>query len=158
MRSGHVKSCGCLHRDTATVHGGVAGYVESKEYTAWKHMNHRCTNVRDPEWPNYGGRGIRVCAAWASDFGAFLSDVGHAPRGHSLDRINNDGHYEPGNVRWATSSQQSGNTRRNVIVDMGGMRECVEHAAKRIGVPPTTVRSRLRRGWSAHDAFYGRGT
>jgi hypothetical protein len=84
-------------------------------------MIQRCTNPRDPQWPNYGGRGITVCRRWRDSFIAFLADVGHRPAGRvggrsgfSLDRINNDGNYEPGNVRWATPQQQRRNQRKAI--------------------------------------------
>jgi hypothetical protein len=74
-------------------------------------MIERCTNPHDTDWKNYGGRGIAVCDRWRHSFEAFLEDMGEKPPGHSIDRINNDGNYEPGNCRWATASEQQHNKR-----------------------------------------------
>jgi hypothetical protein len=83
-----------------------------KEYFAWNDMKKRCLNPRHPKYPCYGGRGISICALWRNSFPAFLNDVGPCPdKRLSIDRINNDGNYEPGNVRWATSEQQHASQR-----------------------------------------------
>ena len=79
-------------------------------YGAWHAMRQRCSNPKNEQYRNYGGRGIKVCSRWAT-FWNFLEDVGNRPEGYSLDRIDNDGNYEPGNVRWATPLQQSNNRR-----------------------------------------------
>ncbi len=84
----------------------------TREYRAWASMKQRCHNPRTPAYPNYGGRGIEVCQSWRDSFEAFLADVGLRPSPkHSLDRIDNDGNYEPGNVRWANWDQQAANRR-----------------------------------------------
>jgi hypothetical protein len=116
LRGGITKSCGCLSRDTAiathTKHGHAAGAKLSREYTAWVNMRKRCSDQSSRHWKNYGGRGIRVCGAWESSFEAFLAAVGKSPgKGYELDRINNDGNYEPGNVRWATRAENIANRR-----------------------------------------------
>lgn len=84
------------------------------EYGIWKQMRYRCSRPNHAKFKDYGGRGISVCAEWVADFGAFLAYVGHRPtEGHSLDRYpNNDGNYEPGNVRWATATEQANNRRQ----------------------------------------------
>jgi hypothetical protein len=85
------------------------------EYTAWREMKRRCYTP-GRYFKDYGGRGIRVCPEWVNDFQAFFEHVGRRPSPeHSLDRKNNEGHYEPGNVRWATKAEQSHNTRRSKV-------------------------------------------
>jgi hypothetical protein len=110
LRNGDTTSCGCYHREVITRHGGSY----SVEYTAWQDMKARCTNPNDPYWEDYGGRGIRVCKEWQNDYSAFLAHIGPKPSPElSLDRIDNNGNYKPGNVRWATKKEQNDNRRQN---------------------------------------------
>lgn len=116
-----------------------------KEYAAWNHMNQRCNNPKHHAYKNYGGRGIKVCERW-SLFENFIEDVGFAPfPGHSLDRYpNNDGHYEPGNIRWATISQQQMNKRIN-----GGYNgRSLSQISLELGGNRTLITKRLRNGWT----------
>lgn len=119
---GLVKSCGCLKKEIFTKGGGPRKHGHtgkgwwSPEYQAWQHMKRRCYNPRVPGYKNYGGRGIAVCDEWREKggFEKFLAHVGPKPHPDlSIDRINVDGNYEPGNVRWATAKEQMNNTRRN---------------------------------------------
>lgn len=113
LRRGVARSCGCDKRSIGRrtrKHGGAG----TAEYRAWKQMVYRCNSPRCSVYGNYGARGIRVCQEWLGPDGylKFLAHIGQRPsRFHSIDRINNDGHYEPGNVRWATWSQQVRNRR-----------------------------------------------
>lgn len=112
------QSCGCLRysliREKVTKHGEarVRNGTVTTEYRTWTHIIGRCENQNDTAWPNYGGRGIAICREWRESFQAFLAHVGRRPApGFSIDRVDNDGNYEPGNVRWATKSQQALNRR-----------------------------------------------
>jgi hypothetical protein len=96
----------------------------------------RCTNTKNKRWKDYGGRGISVCQRWLDSFENFFADVGPRPSPqHSLDRYpDNDGDYEPGNVRWATRQQQNGNTRKNIYVRHQGKRMCIAEFARAVGI------------------------
>ena len=104
-------SCGCLLLEKITTHGLAGHYL----YQVWVSMVHRCHNPSSTAYPNYGGRGIRVHAPWRDEPAAFLDwidgTLGVRPEGHSLDRIDNDGNYEPDNLRWADGGTQSNNRR-----------------------------------------------
>jgi hypothetical protein len=108
LRRGVTISCGCIrNRGNRLKHG----MTKSKVYHAWANMKTRCSNLQRPEFSRYGGRGIELCERWMN-FENFLTDVGLPPSAkHSIDRIDNDGNYEPGNIRWATHAQQLANRR-----------------------------------------------
>lgn len=115
MMSGKTVSCGCHKAEQAairrTTHGQTSAGGRAPEYSSWANMHTRCENPNATHYDLYGARGIKVCGRWRS-FEAFLADMGPKPTpGHSIDRINNDGNYEPGNCRWATDSEQMKNRR-----------------------------------------------
>lgn len=123
IMSGYVKSCGCARLSTSKTrirkHGDSSS--KAKEYKAWQSMIQRCTNKKYRQWHNYGGRGIIVCDRWLNSYPDFLADVGRSPSPqHSIDRKENNGNYEPGNVRWATREQQNLNRRDTIFVTWGG--------------------------------------
>lgn len=97
-------------------------------------MIDRCERAGSNSYSNYGGRGISVCGRWRKSFACFLSDMGERPAGMSLDRINNDGDYEPGNCRWATVREQAQNKRSNVMVSVGGVTRCLAEWARETGI------------------------
>lgn len=153
LRGGRTLSCGCLRREVTRDRMRTHGMTGSAEYTIWIGMRARCRNPQDEAYSRYGGRGITVCAAWGESFEQFLRDMGQCPTGLTLDRINNDGNYEPGNCRWATYTQQSRNRRSNVTIEMGGVRRCVAEWAPIVGIRATTIYRRIRYGWSGEDAI-----
>jgi hypothetical protein len=132
--------------------GGVS---KMPEHRAWLDMIKRCYNPRNSQYKNYGGRGIKVCDRWLSSFQSFLNDIGRRPSAkHSLDRFpNNDGNYEPGNVRWATIKQQLRNKRNNRLISYKGLTKTITEWAEQIGISAQLIQQRLTRGWTVDDAL-----
>lgn len=128
-------------------HGGKG----TPEYSAWQHMKQRCLNPNSPDYPAYGGRGIMVDARWMRSFPAFLAEIGPRPSPkHSVDRIDGTRGYEPGNVRWATPTQQSRN-RPGFVKNLNG--QTAAEAAASIGLRPPTLYNRLREGMDVDRAL-----
>lgn len=131
-----TNSCGCLKREATirahTTHGGS----RTVEYIIWLRIKDRCFKPSCKEFPFYGARGISMCQRWRKDFGAFIGDVGVRPFTKAqLDRIDNDGNYEPSNVRWVDKITQANNTRGNRIVNLDGSAMTLANAARLLGVP-----------------------
>lgn len=133
--SGNTRSCGCLHRQMLLdpqchyrKHGQSRttsrNFKGTSAYISWCSMNARCRNPKDPNWKNYGGRGITICPQW-SDFSVFLKDMGPRPRGTTIDRIDVNGNYEPGNCEWNVPIVQGSHIRANVYIEWKGRKICL---------------------------------
>lgn len=157
LRRGYTSSCGCLRSEIRsavhTTHGELLGGRFTHEYRSWSHMKNRCGNPKNAAYKNYGGRGIRVCERWVLSFAAFLSDMGRCPPGLTLDRRNNNGHYEPSNCRWASLSQQASNRRSSRYLQYDGQNLTVLQWAKRLGVRHQLICRRLDRGWTVSETL-----
>jgi hypothetical protein len=161
VRTGKTQSCGCYHAEIAAQRKLKHGHTRrlgdkrahSPEYLVWNGMWARCTNRSSVGYAKYGARGITVCERWR-DFGAFYADMGPRPSSdHSIDRIDNDGHYEPSNCRWATKEQQSNNQRRIERFTVRGVTGSLSQLARKFGVPGGIARQRIAKfGWTVEDA------
>lgn len=146
LRTNAAKSCGCLRRERE--HGKSQG----PEYRAWSHAIDRCENPNCDKWRCYGARGIRMCQRWRESFSNFYADMGPRPSDkHSLDRIDVNGNYEPGNCRWATWDQQMRNTRVVRLIEFNGVQCRISELAQMTGIAEWNIKRRLREGLSIEE-------
>ena len=135
-----------------TRHGHTTRTKVSQTYKSWETMIQRCHNKNNPKYHLYGGRGILVCQQWRQ-FINFLDDMGEAPRGHQIDRIDNDKGYCKSNCRWRTSKQQGRNRRDNRLITFQGKTQCLSEWADETGINRETISSRIRRGISIEKSL-----
>ena len=151
LRRGEVKSCGCLKSNTPAPNR-THNMSGTPLYRVWATMRNRCGNPKVKGYEVYGGRGIKVCDRWAS-FENFLADMGPRPSDdHSIDRINVDGDYEPGNCRWATLGEQMSNKRNSKFLSANGETHTMAEWARRLGCNPAAILARLASGMPESEA------
>lgn len=147
LRRGNTKSCGCLHREIISEYSKKHGMHSSKIYKRWGAMKSRCNNPNARYYRNYGLRGIKVCDRWQYSFENFYADMGDPPTPkHTLDRINNNGNYEPSNCRWATRGEQQSNMRRNVLISYKGRTMTASQWSRDLNITLATIYGRVKRG------------
>ena len=148
LRRGNQSSCGCLRDEKIAQLNRSHGMSRTPTYIVWAGMIQRCENPSYTGYSYWGGRGIKVCERWKT-FENFLADMGEKPKGKSIDRFpDNNGNYEPGNCRWASSTDQNRNRRSTVIVSFQGKEFPLHELTKKYGVAQRVVTQRIRRGWS----------
>lgn len=154
IRSGRSNSCGCLCVERVKEASITHGMRQSSEYAIWNMMRQRCQVPTSKFFKNYGGRGIKVCDRWQK-FENFLEDMGKRPfEGASIDRVDNDGDYCPGNCRWATRTEQGRNKRNTRRFEFQGQSLTLPEWAEKLGIKQRTLSSRLYAyGWSVEMAF-----
>lgn len=152
LTSGNTKSCGCLSRDA---HSKQNGLSKSRLYNIWRGMKKRCYTVTDKAYPNYGGRGITICNEWREEFLEFYKwamSNGYKEK-LSIDRIDNNGNYEPQNCRWVSDKSQNNNRRINHFIEYEGERFTLAEWETKTGIRQETIRRRLKNGWTVKDAL-----
>lgn len=154
LTSNKIKSCGCIRSESSRRRLTTHGDFGSVEYVAWYSMKGRCNNPNDDRYSDYGGRGISVCERW-NDYANFLADMGRKPsKEHSIDRIDNNGNYEPSNCRWASRSEQALNRRVARLIEIDGVVKNLAEWARAAGVSHVLIWQRLNNGWDAKDAVF----
>ena len=158
LADGRVKSCGCLNRELAAIRGREStkhGGCNTRLYRIFMGMHARCYRPQHMHYANYGGRGIEVCPEWRGDFAAFREwAMSHGYDDTlSIDRIDNDRGYSPDNCRWADAKTQCGNRRTCHMLTVDGQTHTLSEWARLTGIKKTTIKERLRRGWSIERAL-----
>jgi hypothetical protein len=162
---GGTNSCGCLRRELGSKFGqkysailnarGASvthGMTNTREFSSWTSMTQRVCNPNHKSFDDYGGRGITICERWLGSFENFYADMGDRPLGLTLERINNNGNYEPTNCEWATSKKQANNRRSNRPITLNGRTRNLNEWASDAGIHRSLISNRIDRGWSVEDA------
>ena len=148
LKRGDTLSCGCLRKETTAKTHSVHGLRRTRLYNIWTLMKNRCYNPNACNYNRYGSRGIKICDEWINDFKAFYDwSISHGYSDNlSIDRIDNNGNYEPSNCRWVDNKTQCRNIRRNVLVEYNGKMITLPEAAEITGIDLGALRSRYRNG------------
>ena len=163
IKSGSTISCGCYRKEVSGKYKKTEKHLKRKHgmsyttiYHTWSQMRIRCSE-KSPKPQRYYERGIKVCEEWENSFEAFYNYVSklehYGEKGYSLDRINNNGNYEPDNVRWATNKQQSLNKEKTIYIEYGGKNQTLKEWCEELGLGYNMVRSRYSKGWKAPELF-----
>lgn len=152
LRHGNTRSCGCIHREQLILRNTTHGHRYNKIYRVWYAMRERCGRKTDKFYADYGGRGIKVCDRWQT-FENFLADMGTPAEGMQIDRINNDGNYEPSNCRWVTRTENASNKRNNKVIEYNGRTMTVSAWEKELKLKAGTIKQRLYLGWDFKRAI-----
>lgn len=152
LRNGRTRSCGCLRLEVRGKARLSHGRADSREYRAWENMRARCTNPKVDAYKYYGARGITVCPLFDT-FVGFFATLGECPPGLTLERINTNGNYEPGNVKWATRKEQMRNMRHNRMITFEGSTKPLSQWAEEMRVSERCIRRRISAGWSITRAL-----
>ena len=147
LLNGSTISCGCKKGKNRVTHGQSATGKRTKVYGTWSSMKYRCSNPKDKFYKSYGGRGIKVCDEWKNDFLSFYNYIGEPPsKIHQIDRIDNDGNYEPGNVRWALPVENACNKRTNIKLIYNNEPMTLKEYSMAINVNYSTLYNQYRKG------------
>lgn len=154
---GETMSCGCYNSEVASKNNKTHGMTKSPEYSAWQHMIARCERPSDSRYHCYGARGISVCERWRGrgGFQNFIRDMGRRPGPkYSIDRVNNNGNYEPANCRWSTIVEQANNKSKNIIITYNDEEKTLGEWVRELGLGYKNIWERMNRfGWSFEKAI-----
>jgi hypothetical protein len=154
LENGNTSSCGCLRKELQSERNTTHGQSRSPEYRIWESMRRRCTDPKTVGFENYGGRGITVCERWRTSFEAFFEDMGRRPSArHTIDRLDSNGNYEPGNCEWRTMIEQQNNKRNNRTITFNGETLTLAQWERKLNIRRGALGMRLRRGWSEEKAL-----
>lgn len=155
LRNGSTSSCGCLNKErsaeAARLTHTTQGMTNTPTWKSWKSMHDRCLLASHKDYDRY--RHITICDRWLNNFEAFFADMGERPDGTTLERIDNEGHYSPDNCRWATHKEQARNRRNGAFVTHNGQSKTLAEWSEILGVRPSTLWRRLKRGMPAEKAL-----
>lgn len=158
LMKGDTQSCGCLRKEVSSATHRTHGESHSPVHERWMKMRRRCSEPTDPDYPNYGERGITVCQQWAKSYEQFAADMGPPPSPeHTLERRDVNGNYSPDNCYWALRDVQNNNKRNNVVLELDGKRLTLSQWARELGVNYSTLRKRIQMGWSDRETLLGKG-
>jgi len=147
--NGKTLSCGCLRDEVLTATRTTHGKTGTPEYKVWAGMKRRCQNKNEQAYARYGARGVTVCERWSNSFECFLEDMGERPSDqHSIDRIDNNKGYEPGNCRWIANPEQARNKTNNHLVTYQGITRTLAEWAQITGIGRATIEWRINSGWT----------
>ena len=152
LRTGHTKSCGCIRRESKNK---THGKSHTKLYNVWSTMKRRCYSPGNTKYKNYGARGIQICDEWRNDFVAFYEwaiNSGYK-EGLTIDRVDVDEGYRPGNCKWATLLEQAQNKTNSTPITFRGKTMSVSMWARETGIKRETIKQRIANGWSIKDAL-----
>ena len=144
----HINNISCVKCSRQT-----HGYSSSITYKSWQRIKQSCYNINNHKYKNYGGRGIKVCDRWLDSFENFLEDMGERPEGMTLDRIDNNGDYEPSNCRWATIIEQNNNKRNNHYITYNNKTLTIAEWSRVFNISKNVIYARLRNNWNDIDAI-----
>ena len=145
--AGRSTGCDCKRKATTAAMLRTHGASATNEYTIWLGMKRRCLRPKCKSFKNYGGRGITICDRWLESFDHFLADMGERPSPmYTLERIDNDGNYEPGNCRWATRKEQCNNTRKNRLLTFDGRTMTMSEWSRETGIASSWICTLIKRG------------
>lgn len=150
ITTGYTKSCGCISKDNATTHG----QSKSREYTIWSNIKARCYNKNNTSYERYGKKGIKMTKSWYFSFETFISDMGKAPKGYSIERIDNSKGYSKSNCKWASSYEQALNRRSNLIITYRNENKPLKQWCDELHLNYKTIFARIVvLKWSVDKAF-----